>query len=157
MNISFLKISDHEHELRVQRRDGSVESAVCETRSFLVHDMTHLAFEQEAKTQFGFWGSVASGKTLAEVSDRASIANLDATSEALRIEKAVVIFQGLTKGKSVESIVTAFNQQRSNFEWARPEWFEPEFVNRVQQRLTKLMGKWKATRFGEAMTIHWPE
>ena len=36
----------------------------------LVHDLLHYAAEQEAGVQTGFWGTLASGRTLADMNDR---------------------------------------------------------------------------------------
>jgi len=157
MKISFLKISDKEHELRIVRRDGSSDFSLCETRSFLVHDLTHLAFELEAKIQNGFWGLVAQGKTLSELSDRSMIADLSNEAEIMVIEKTVAILQSLIKGRTPGNIVEEFWRQGSNFDWARSEWFELDFVTRVDQRLQGLFGRWKATKYGETMDIVWED
>ena len=155
LKIYFRKINQHEHELRIQRVDGTEEHQMCETRSFLVHDLTHFAFEAEAHLQNGFWGQVAAGRSLAELSDRESIRKLDPNSEMMRIEKVVAIFQGMAKGTAPESIIEIYNAQKSNFDWAKPEWFDFEFIARVGHRLQGLVGHWNATGFGESMTIEW--
>ncbi|WP_132322837.1 hypothetical protein [Pseudobacteriovorax antillogorgiicola] len=81
--------------------------------------------------------------------------DLGEDSEVLKIEKAVAIFQGLPKGRSAESIVLAYHQQRENFVWAESRWFERAFVDRIDQRLKRLVGQWKATAYGSSMELFW--
>ncbi len=152
IKISFLKISDLEHELAIERPNGSNEKVRCETRSYLFHDLTHLAFEIEANLQCGFWGQIANGKSFADLSNREAIAKLIArSSETLLIEKTVAILQGLAKGKDGKSIVQSVQQQPGNFIGMPPEWFTLDFVDRVDRRLKKYLGQWRSTLHGHTM------
>jgi hypothetical protein len=71
MRIRLRKLSEERHELAISRDGASWETAECETRSYLTHDLLHYAVEAEAGVQSGFWGRLASGATLAEMNDRA--------------------------------------------------------------------------------------
>ena len=64
MQIIFTKISDEQHSLSVRRADDSTDLAVLNSRSFLRHDLAHLAVESELPLANGYWGSVASGAAL---------------------------------------------------------------------------------------------
>ncbi|MEO0335521.1 MAG: hypothetical protein AAF202_03970 [Pseudomonadota bacterium] len=155
MRIVFKKQDVENHEVRIIRPDGTEESRLCATRSFLIHDLTHLAFELEAKTSQGFWGSVASGSSLLQLSDPDYISGLDDASETMKIEKAVAIFQGLAKEKTKASLVEAYRSQQQNFAWADPKWFELEFISRVEGRLRDFLGRWKSTEYGSSMDLDW--
>ena len=154
MDVMFKKINKDEHELRVQRRDKSVDHAICETRSFLIHDLTHFAVESEAGLNTGFWGLLASGKSLAQLNDRTGQSLQKEALELMSIEKAVAILQGLAKGLSVASIAENIRLQTNDVR-KPPEWLTEELMKRVDQRLRSLLGQWKATRFGETMRIVW--
>ena len=64
MKIEFTKLTDQTHLLAITRVDGSHESVTCESKSYLRHDLIHFALESEAGLSFGFWGLIASGKSL---------------------------------------------------------------------------------------------
>lgn len=61
MDIIFTKISDEQHSVTVRRTDDSEDSTVLNSRSFLRHDLAHLAVESEVPLTKGFWGCVAAG------------------------------------------------------------------------------------------------
>lgn len=50
--------------MQVRRADGSEESGVLNSRSFLRHDLAHLAVETQMPLARGYWGSVADGAKL---------------------------------------------------------------------------------------------
>ena len=64
MEIVFTKLSDERHSVRVHREDGTVETVELDSRSFLRHDLAHLAVESELGLEGGVWGSVARGGSL---------------------------------------------------------------------------------------------
>src|SRR5690606_26313958 len=61
MLITFTKISDEKHAVKITRSDGSTESAELESRSYLRHDLAHFAIELELPIRKGYWGCVAYG------------------------------------------------------------------------------------------------
>ncbi len=64
VRVTFRKLSDQRHTVRVERTDGSSEAVELDTRSFLRHDLAHFAVEIELDLRAGVWGSVASGGSL---------------------------------------------------------------------------------------------
>ena len=42
------------------------------------------------------------------------------------------------------------------FDEKAPRWFTPAFLAAVSERLRELLGRWKATRYGEAMELAFP-
>ena len=99
MRVLLHKISDERHALEIVREDGRRERVDCETRSYLQHDLLHYAAETEASLSGGFWGSLARGRTLAEMNDRTPI---EGTSEMMVIEKVVGALSGMMKGQTPE-------------------------------------------------------
>lgn len=154
MKVRFIRATDREHLLEVARRDGSVERATCETRSFLVHDLLHLAVESEAMTQAGVWGLLARGMSLTELNDRTRPPDR-AAAELMEIEKVVGYCTSLTKGRSPAEVMAGVRQLRDTGGYAPPAWLDEAFLERVKERMRKLLGHWKATKHGEAMEVDW--
>jgi len=145
MQIEFTRLTEKVHRLTIQRDDGSQESVELETRSLLLHDLVHLAVETEAHLERGFWGLVASGVPMSEVSfDHDSATNRDlATAESL-----VGPMQALWNGRLSEA-------RYLEISGAIPP-VDDRFVDRVRERLRALTGHWRATPFGHSMVVRWP-
>jgi hypothetical protein len=152
MLVVFRKMSEERHELEIVRDDGCRERVVCETRSYLVHDLLHYAVESEAEVRGGFWGSLANGKTLAEMNDR----NAMMGGEMPIIERVVGALSGAVKGRSAAEMVAALDQHAAALGSTNPAWLTVELVAAVQERMRKLLGHWKATPFGGSMELTWP-
>ena len=171
MRILLRKISDQQHELAIVRegfaregfaregfaRDsGAGESVVCETRSYLRHDLLHYAVEAEARIEGGFWGSLARGRTLAEMNDRARMPPGSDAAEIATVEQVVGVLSGAAKGRSTADVVAAVERYGAATDGPVPAWLTEPFVAAVQERLRGLLGAWKATPYGETMALDWP-
>ncbi len=148
MRIALAKLTDDRHRLAIRRDDGSSESVELETRSLLLHDLVHYAVEAEAPIADGFWGLLAAGTTLAELSDR-TMTNPVSAGIALA-EQLVGPMQSLWNGRLDPAIYLAHGAAIA------PAVVDAGFVERVRERLRALTGQWRATRFGEAMELSWP-
>lgn len=155
IRILFHKVSDDRHVLEIVRDDGRLERVDCETRSYLEHDLLHFAVETEASLRGGFWGALASGRTLAQMNDRARPTPYG-TSEMMVIERVVGVLSGLTKGRTPEEMVSGLERYAASSSEPTPSWLTTSFVAGVQERLRRLIGRWKATPFGGTMELRWP-
>ncbi|GAB5499458.1 MAG: hypothetical protein PsegKO_17690 [Pseudohongiellaceae bacterium] len=63
--MPFSKFSDQQHAVTVHRAHASVEPAVLNSRSFLRHDLAHLAVAMEISLLAGYRDTVAIGMLLA--------------------------------------------------------------------------------------------
>lgn len=156
MQIELRKISDERHALAIVRADGTRESVECETRSFLQHDLLHYATEAEAGVEFGFWGRLAAGATLAELNDKALQGSLYDQPQMLVVEQIVGALTGAIKGRAPDDVVNGLHQLAEAQAVPMPTWLTPAFVERVQARMRGLVGRWNATAFGASMTLPWP-
>lgn len=138
MEIRLTRLTDARHRLEVLRPDGTRDAVELETRSLLLHDLVHLAVESELGTDRGFWGLVAAGAPLSEVRDTAP------DGELMRIEQRVGPMQAVWKG--------TLDAGR----YAAMTGVDLGFVGRVQERLRRLTGHWRATGFRATMTVSWP-
>jgi hypothetical protein len=152
MRIAFTKLTDAQHALEIIRTDGRRERVVCETRSYLTHDFLHLAVESEAGVDYGFWGKLAAGATLAAMNDRSQ--PVDSTS-LLAIEQLVGALHGATKGSTPTELVAGFRLNADALAAPLPDWLTEELVGRVQERFRRLVGQWRATPYGASLEVQW--
>jgi hypothetical protein len=133
-------------------REGRTQRAVLETRSTLHHDFTHLAVEELAPVESGFFVELARGATLEELAARAD----GYEGAALQVERCVAVLQGLARTDEAPAalhgrIVAALAVQDE----APPPWFTVDFVAAVRARLRGLLGRWRATPFGGSLEVTW--
>ncbi len=159
MRIAFRRIDDSRHVLELTRADGATESVECETRSYLVHDLLHYAVESEAGLSGGFWGSLAAGKTLAEMNDRtgAGMAGVPGMpGEMGAIEQIVGALHGVTKGRTAQDVVAGVKRFNESIGVTTPAWLTVAMVEAVQERMRRLRGQWNATPRGGRMELSFP-
>lgn len=157
MNIRLTKLTNDRHRLELVRADGTRESATLATRSYLVHDLLHLAVESEAALATGFWGCLAAGRTLSDMNDRSGQAMGDASAELLVVEQIVGVLTAATKGAAPAEVLAALARWTEAEGRALPAWLDEPFIGRAQHRWRALMGHWRATPFGQTMTVDWPQ
>jgi|GEM_PF-837086 len=143
MDIIFTKISDQEHRLTIRRKNGSIDSSVLNSRSFLRHDLAHLAVELELPLTGGFWGSLAGGMKLS---------NSGFTGKDMALAEALAgpvqtLFR--TRGDT-EQFLGVLNR-------VCPEHASWDLAARIRERGRRLQGHWQATPYGEDMLIRWDE
>ena len=156
MRILLRKISDQQHELAIVHESGARESVVCETRSYLKHDLLHYAVEAEAGIEGGFWGSLARGRTLAEMNDRTGMMPGGGdVGDIATVEKFVGVLSGAAKGLSTADVMSVIERSVAATNNARPVWLTEPFVAAMQERLRGLLGAWTATPYGGTMTLDW--
>jgi hypothetical protein len=159
VRIELRKTSVQRHELAIVRADGRRESVSCETRSVLVHDFIHYAVESEAKLDAGFWGSLARGRTLAEMNDRARVLDgpdaVEMAAEMATIERFVGALHGASKGVAAADVVAGIRRYAEGMNEPLPAWLTEALVVNVQERLRRLMGAWKATPHGGTLALDW--
>jgi hypothetical protein len=140
--IAFRKLSDDRHGVRVTRADGSSETVELDSKDFLRHDFAHLAFELEGGLQDGVWGSVARGGSLDGTGlDGADVATAERVSGPLQ----TLIRVGATPDELFDLIARQ-----------APELASRDLAARVHERARALIGHWKATPYGDEMTLEWP-
>lgn len=124
------------------RRDGSRETVELASKDFLRHDFAHLAVELEAALVNGVWGSVARGGSL-------DGSGIDGDEVALAERVAGPLQTMIRTGASAEQIAEVLAR-------VAPELAATDLGERIHERLRRLLGHWKATPYGEEMTVDWP-
>lgn len=134
MRIELTGLDPRTHRFAIFRDDGSTESAVLETRSFLVHDLTHYAVESVLKLDAGFYGLLAAGTKMAELNDREK-----KWPEGTQIARA-------------ESIVGPMQSHLTGKHFVMPDW---PFIGEVEALYRKVWGQWRGTKFGTPCVLQW--
>jgi hypothetical protein len=155
MRIMFRKISDERHALAIVREGGPRDEVDCETRSTLVHDLLHYAVEAEARLATGFWGNLAAGLTLAEMNDRTGAPLGAGVADMAAIEQIVGALSGAVKGRSAADMVAGMRRFAAALGATMPDWLTEAFIEAVQERMRRLLGRWRATPYGATMDLDW--
>lgn len=156
MRIRLTKISDERHGLELAREDGSCERVELVTREALFHDFLHYAVESSLPTQRGFWGTLASGKTMADLNDRTGAAVKDNVDTLYAVEGIVGMMTSVVEMHADQALA----KLRWYFETQQqppPDWCTESFVAAVNECMRRLQGRWRATPYGKAMEILWEE
>lgn len=150
MRIRFRKLSNERHRLEVERAGGA-ESVELETRSTLFHDLTHFAVEECAGLDAGFFGGLAAGESLSDLADEARFSD-----DRMRIERAVVVLQGLPKRDEDPATLFRRIEELASIQDAElPGWFTEDLVRCVRSRLREFVGHWRVIPPGEALELRW--
>lgn len=156
MKITFSKISNTQHRLRCERKDGSIEEALLETKSFLVHDFTHLAYEMEAGLKDAFWGRVAASGTFLGLREPMADAMAHLDDELVQTERIVGPLQMFMQNRTdAAQVVSGMRQASIALGVSLPAFLDVDFLLRAKERYRKLIGEWNALPFGEGMEVEW--
>jgi hypothetical protein len=157
MLIRLTRLTNERHRFEIVRDDGVSEARELETRSALLHDLTHYAVEVEAGLTSAFYGLLARGITYD------ALATTPETDQQTRQAEAVVArVQGILKGDELaktnpeqlaKSIVAGFRSLGEE----PPGWVTVDFIARVHERLRRLHGQWRATPFHQTLELEFPE
>jgi hypothetical protein len=159
MRILLTKLTNTHHALEIVRTDLSRERAELVTREFLFHDLLHYAVETSLGTQAGFWGALASGKTLADLNDRTG-APMEGLSAGLGMVEIVVgMMTGAVKRTeaSGEEVLATLREYHAALGEELPAWCTEDLVSQVREHMRRLQGHWKATPYRSTMEIAWAE
>jgi hypothetical protein len=149
-------MSDRRHALEIVRTDGSRETVELVTREALFHDLLHYAVESSLPTQGGFWGTLASGKTIVDLNDRTG-ESVQENADTLYLVEGIVGVMSSVMEMPVDQAFAKLRWFRESQGQELPEWCTESFVAKVSERMRRLQGQWKATPYGESMEIVWVE
>ena len=151
--IHLTKLSDAEHRFAWRTPDGAGEALTLVTRSFLIHDLLHFAIEREANLKDSFYGRLARAGDYRRLTE----ATADDPGEVGLTEMTVAAFTAVAKDQSSpEGAVRALTQWMQALDRELPPWLDDAFAHAVADRFRRLMGEWKAVRYGETMELKFP-
>jgi hypothetical protein len=155
LTVRFTRVSATHHRFEVERADGSKEAAVLETRSLLVHDLLHFAFETEAGLAQAFYGLIAAGRTLADTMPEATPEGAGfPTAEARLAERIVGPLTGVVQDKfSARSALAGLRQLQEAHGEPMPEWLTEDLIRRTTEHFRRLHGRWRSTPFAATLEL----
>jgi len=150
LTLHLTQISPTHYRFEYARADGTGESLELATREFLLHDLVHFAVETEAGLRGSINGLLDRIGGYAELSlDGAALGG-----EAQITEMIVGPLQNaLGPEMAADAVAERIDSYFRDMELRAPRWFNAGFVETVRERIRQLMGQWKATPFGETMTL----
>jgi hypothetical protein len=155
LTLRFTRVSPTHHRFQYRRADGTGEAIAMETRPLLFHDLLHLAVESEAGLKGSFYGILGKigGYEELQVAGGAALGG-----EIAITERIVGALTGALQDEALDS--KAFVEQVTEYldicDERAPRWFTPAFVLAVRERMRQLLGRWKATPFGETLELSFP-
>jgi hypothetical protein len=157
MLIRFTKLTNERHRFEIVRESGTSESREMETRSTLLHDLTHYAVETEARLTSSFYGQLAAGRAY----DALTALNDGDGREPMQTERVVVFVQTASKEGDWQDVdVQHFAKRIADSLTATggeaPAWLDGALIARVRERLRQVYGRWRGTPFGETMELKFP-
>ena len=141
MEISIKKISDEAHSVQVTRSDGSQDRIRLNSRSFLRHDFAHFAVEAEVPLRLGYWGSVAGGCSLG--------GDIDSPEIWLAESLAGPVQTLIRRDAPVNDYLAVLERHLA-------DRASLDLAQRIHERARQLRGHWRATPYGETMSVFWP-
>lgn len=141
MRVQLQKLSGQCHRVTVLRADGSTDSSILNSRSFLRHDFAHFAVESVLGLKEAYWGLVAGGM---------SLTGSTVGPELMLAERLSGPVQTLMRtAAGVDSYLALLKT-------LAPEQATPAVAQAICEAGRRLEGHWRATPFGESMNIVWP-
>jgi hypothetical protein len=153
-----VRISIHKgpgrHTLRCTRADGTTTAA--RTGPGLPHhDLAHYVAERAARLDGGFFGLVAAGRSLAELSDPAVIATLPA-SVWLAETLARALGASATGGCGADEVLELARVELGD-RFAPLAALTAADGRAMAERYGALLAEWGALPDGETLVLDWPE
>ncbi|MBX4210679.1 hypothetical protein KW783_01780 [Candidatus Parcubacteria bacterium] len=105
LTVRFTKISPTHHEFEYIRPDGSGEKVKLESKTFLLHDFIHYAIESEAKLENSFYGLLAKGAKISDLSDGTEVSVQKFGDEIEITERVTGAINGVIKGEATPGTI----------------------------------------------------
>jgi hypothetical protein len=127
MKLWFAPYDLKQHRFIVERANLPRIDVLLETRSMLLHDLAHYAYESKAGLNDGFYGLLAAGFSLEQLREEDGLSK-EEFDRLMEIEKLVARLQStFTKDSTSDDV------------------------------LRSLWGAWRKTKQGQALHLRWPE
>ncbi len=153
LRVEFQKTNNESHLVTFTRDSGVSESAVLVTRSFLFHDLLHFALETEAGLRNGFYGMLAQGMRYEELRNGDAFRAAEST-EIVHIERVVGPLTGVVRGEvSIATFMSGIANIYDAYGEEVPQWVTPECIDKVIERMRKLLRDWERVAYGASLTL----
>jgi hypothetical protein len=155
MRVRFLRGKDKPDTLTCTRRDGSQTWSRLTPGFGPHHDLTHFVVETSLGLRRGFYGLVASGRAIDELSDTQTLG--PAGPEALLAEMLVSALQSEATGvATADDFAARLTSACAGFGITPPE-IAPSVLEAMRDRMRALWQQWQATTPGRALELDFPD
>ncbi|HOY12523.1 MAG TPA: hypothetical protein PLY70_05255 [Saprospiraceae bacterium] len=144
MKIELKKIDQSNHEVVIVRTDQSTEKSILDTKTYLLHDICHFYVEQELKTMDGFWGMLAQGYRMEQLSGKTN-----QLTEKLRVIESIV--------GGTQSVFSNHMNETDFWNYLKSTEFgltDSRFLVKVVTRIAKFMDEWKYLPIGKTIILN---
>lgn len=142
MKILITKLNASQHELKIIRKNGELETKVLDTQTYLLHDICHLHVESILRLKDGFWGMLSRGYTIAEISGKTN-----ELSESLR--RIEYIVGGTQSVYSGHMNADQFEVFLNHSDWRT----EPDYLKLAIDQISTTMNQWTYLPHGERLEL----
>jgi len=157
MRVRFRKLNPDRHAFEIVRDDGSTSRTELETRSFLRHDLMHLALERRARLLDSLYGTLGKGAdpgAMRGVAPGAMPATGPHTTELAGTEMLVGMLQGAAqRGVDPAAFMTFATEWLGQLGQPVPTFLTADFVRQVLGDYERLHGQWQSLRIGGVLEI----
>ncbi len=149
MEIIFTK-GEQRHRILCRRMDGTT-TATSINAQLPAHDLAHYIVESELKMQAGFYGNIAAGYSIEQLSDKAVIARLP--PESMVAEVLTRAMQGMTAPNAdARAYLELVNWELDVLQLPKPDILE-ERVTSMAINFQSLMSEWETLSLGEQLKL----
>lgn len=151
MNITITK-KENRNLLKCVRADGT--TVIAELGPGLpYHDLAHYVIERKLRLGGGFFGNIAAGYTVAQLSDKEIIKTLGA--ETLIAEVVARALQSLSSGAcTFEQFSEIVNAELSRWKIAAPV-IEQDTISEMLTEFQVLLERYDALNNGQSLELQW--
>jgi hypothetical protein len=155
LTLRFTRLSPTHHRFEYRRPDGTGEAIEAETRSLLRRDLLHYSVESEAGLRGSFYGLLGKIGGYEELTVNGGAA---LGGEVAITERVVGALQGAMEEHDLDggAFLERVTEYLELYEERAPRWLTPALVLAVRELMRQLMGRWKATPFGETLELSFP-
>lgn len=144
MKIEIIKKSRYQCEYTISRNDGSVEVITLDTKTYLLHDISHFVVEKTLGFKSGFWGMLSQGHSFKEL----FVKDNPETGELRFVEQVVGPVQSVVSGHIP---LCDFGKSIEHLDFKIPE----NNLGHILNEIRGIMDDWKRVEVGERFTLKW--
>lgn len=155
MLIRFIKENHDHYRLECVRRNKTMTSSLHETSVSLKHDFLHYIVENSAGLGDGYFGIIAAGNDMDELTPKAMKAcGVDPTEECHAAEIVIVALQeALGHHADALSVVAKAEQRCHEMGITPPAYLTSVFIDQALASFANLYEQWKKLSVGESVEL----
>ena len=144
MQIEIRKKHSNQHAYTLTRHNGTKETIVLDTKTYLLHDICHFVVEKQLQYPKGFWGMLAQGHTFHALFGKDN----PQTTELRFIEQIVGPVQSVHSGHIPKQDLGLY---LNHLDFTLPG----PILDSILTEVKTIMAHWKNLDTGQQLTLEW--